>query len=150
MALLLKDAAKGFGTAKTVIATANDCVSFVFGPDHTTGMKFTLDQWNEIIQFVESQLGASGDREAEKQPSWGPDWSRVPLQYNYFAIDANGLGNVYGEKPQIGTYADEWIGGGCIYKTWKQFNTPLPVDWKESLCKRPIGFPEHVNCKCGF
>lgn len=55
--LLVKDATVGSGTSNsTVIVTANGQVKFTNGFNMATGMKFTLDQWNEIVNFVDGQL----------------------------------------------------------------------------------------------
>lgn len=139
----MKDAAKGFGTAKTVIATANDCVSFVFGPDHTTGMKFTLDQWNEIVQFVESQLAPV----VEETPSW-VDWSRIDEKYNFVAVDEDRTVWVYNAKPYIIASEEIWVCGKEGEFSRLLVLPPANIDWTQSLIKRPIQTPKHVNCRC--
>lgn len=55
--LLIKDALMS-NTAgnKTIIVTANGQVKFTNGYNLETGLKFTLDQWNEIVNFVDGQL----------------------------------------------------------------------------------------------
>lgn len=57
VALLLRNTVKNFGsTSKTTTVVANDLVTFTFGPNNETALQFSLDQWNDIVNFVDGQL----------------------------------------------------------------------------------------------
>ena len=57
VALLLKDTVvSNHEVNKTVIVTANGHVTFTNAYNLTSGMRFTVEQWREIVDFVEGQL----------------------------------------------------------------------------------------------
>ena len=64
------------------------------------------------------------------------DWSHVSPEYNYLAMDSNGLGYLCGKNPH---YANTvWImEAPYIRATTFTSYVPGTCDWKESLVKRP-------------
>ena len=133
--------------SKTVIVTANGQVRFTNGHDLNTGMKFTLDQWNEIVQFVESQLDAVGDK---AQRDWEPDWSGVPQHLKYIGVDKNGKVHAYEVAPDADENYNEWLYGeeGGDFKELYGQSVPEGLNWKARLFTRPIQTPKHANCPC--
>lgn len=68
VALLLRDAVKTPGAAsKTVTLTTNGEVSFVFGAGNQMALCFTVEQWNEIVEFVDGQLLQAFEDEQDKR-----------------------------------------------------------------------------------
>lgn len=89
-----------------------------------------------------------------KNPSWYADsyyrvkriieypsinWEHVHKDYNYLAIDKNGLAYLYSHKPINNSYS--WIFLGITVKTAKAKNfasfKPGNCEWQESLISRP-------------
>lgn len=144
--LLIKDAGRHEWKNRTVIVTANGQVTFAYGQDHNTGMQFTIDQWNEIVQFVGAQV-----KPKEDKASWDIDWSEIDCKYNYVAVDMNGIVFAFRHEPELRKSDGVW-GGGPSNKRgdFKPIypNVPVGLDWTQSLIKRPIHSPKHVNCPC--
>jgi hypothetical protein len=60
------------------------------------------------------------------------DWSNVPKDYNYFAVDHDGQQYFYQTCPR--TIAARWIDGG---RHASVYGIPYSCHWAESLVKRP-------------
>lgn len=68
VALLLRDAVKTPGaTSKTVILTTNGEVSFIFGPNNENALRFSIEQWNSIVEFADSQILQVFEDEQDKR-----------------------------------------------------------------------------------
>ena len=71
--------------ATDVFVSANDRhVVFTDGDMLAAGLKLTIEQWNRVVEFVDSQVLGASDRD------WVGDWSKVPASVNYVAKDENG------------------------------------------------------------
>jgi len=136
----------GYQCSKTATITANGQVTFVFGPSNDFSVKFSLDQWNEIVQFVESQLDAVGDK---AQPSW-VNWSEVPSDHNYVAGDENRKVYSYQDKPIRTPMEGMWVCGvdGSGVDILDHVTLPQSISWQKSLCVRPSMSPHRENCPC--
>jgi hypothetical protein len=121
--------------AASIITVSERGVFFANAALPTQGLKFSLTEWFEVVDFVNERLVPIAI--APEVEEWGPDWAKIEDDYNYFAIDCNGIANVYANCPTAGTYSDEWLPNGGRYQVVKKYDLPLPVNWKMSLCIRP-------------
>jgi hypothetical protein len=136
-AILLKN---GWRTPSTepapIIVTAGDCGVFIATAiDMRYGIKFTVEEWNQIVEFVDNQL--LDEAEAKADESWKPDWSKINPEYNYVAADSDGRVHAYFTKPEI--YDHEWCigedGGDFIHV--RHESLPEGINWKQTLYTRP-------------
>lgn len=131
VALLLRDAVKTPGAAsKTVTLTTNGEVSFVFGAGNQMALCFTVEQWNEIVEFVDTQLLQA----FEDEQGWQVDWAAVPTEYKYVAVDEDGRAFAYLEQPH--TNDDIWIAKGDCFRL-EGADFPDIADWRKSVIRRP-------------
>lgn len=146
VALLLKDTVvTNHEVNKTVIVTANGHVTFTNAYNLTSGMKFSPEQWNEIVEFVDSQLMD----ELENQGHWVPDWSKIDEEYKFVAADKSGAVYAFDVEPDLAIREGVWICGiGGNYFTNLDIKTPGNIDWTQSLVTRP-GVSPKSGCKCG-
>lgn len=134
-ALVIKCALKDNYGAHSVMVMAGESVCINFSLDLKQGLKFTLDQWNEIVNFVDGRILQEFE---DKLPSWGPDWSKIDKRYNYYAVDRIGFAYVYTTKPDNTLWDYEWnnteFGG---YLKVGKVTLPKGVKWSDTLLTRP-------------
>lgn len=122
---------RGVGrTLGSIIITAGENgVCFTDPENMTQGLKFSVEEWNVIVEFVDTQLLGSVEPQA-----FEPDWESVPSNFNYYGIDSSGQGCYFESKPQLGIYNDEWYGGGeyLLHKV----HAVRPADWTQTLVMR--------------
>ncbi len=74
-----------------------------------------------------------------ERPSWPPDWSTIPDNCNFVAVDANGIAYAYKEKPWLNPFVrDQFFAGLFGYaKEIGYVTLPNGMSWEDSLCERP-------------
>lgn len=65
-----------------IITVDESGVFFANANSLSSGLKFSLDEWNEIVAFVDYQVMTK-----DEACGWQPDWSMIDAQYNYLARD---------------------------------------------------------------
>jgi len=141
-ALLLRDAfTYRAATNKTVMVIANGHVTLTPVGDIDVAMQFTIAQWNEIVEFVDSQLLQAFEDEQDKRASrvnwasWEVDWSQIPGEYSYAAIDEDGRAFGYSNEPRI--IENTWGARGEYFRL-KEYDNPSTVaNWRTSVIRRP-------------
>lgn len=98
-----------------------------------------------FIQITCPSCGASGpsaDSVDKAVKLWNTrgkrvDWSKVPDGFDWFAIDANGIGFVYREKPIC--YTQDWSTRDLVATNNDMYHIGLfdAYNWKTSLEQRP-------------
>ena len=133
-ALLLKGAVQGIwdDPKKTAIVTANGHVTFTAMADPRVGMKFTLEQWSEIVAFV-------GKQTAPAVESWEPNWAEIPKKYKFVAADKDGKVFAYKYEPERLLGLGCWMTGemGGSYSQLDDETVPDGIKWTETLRTRP-------------
>lgn len=71
---------------------------------------------------------------------WQPDWSKIPEQYDWFAVDEDGQAYCYNFKPYKNELNNHWADhdlnhGDGMASTCSDFG--YQGDWRLSLRKRP-------------
>lgn len=135
-ALLLKDAYKAREAAsKTVLVSANGSVTFMPLHGVDAPIQLTVEQWNELVEFVDNALLA--DREMCDE-AWQPDWSAIDERFRYVAADKDGSVWAYELEPDAplgGTTV--WCNGGGGTLDILDIKAPAYLNWRKSLRVRP-------------
>lgn len=131
VALLLRNAfTYRAATNKTVMVIANGHVTLTPVADIDVAMQFTVGQWNEIVEFVDTQLLQA----FEDEQGWQVDWAAIPTEYKYVAVDEDGRAFAYLEQPH--TDDDIWIAKGDCFRI-EGADFPDIADWRKSVIRRP-------------
>lgn len=84
----------------------------------------------EIMEYILDWQKTQGVAQYE------PNWADIPLQYKYFAIDIDGRGHYYQNKPFQCDTNSQWDDGEDIENSsW--VIAPWYTDWRNSLQERP-------------
>lgn len=144
-ALLIKNAYKHPHETKntTALVTANGHVTIAHVDNLNTLFQFTLEQWQEIVDFVSIATWDELRDKPEAEKDW-VDWSKVSKGYDWVAMDSdNAIFEYTGEEPEIDPSINEnaWIMSGEDGSGHWNRNTllvaPENLDWRKSLRKRP-------------
>ena len=132
--LLAKDAIRNQqgGTQAAIITVDKTGVHFGNAVLLTNGINFSLDEWQQIVDFVASQKPV-------EEASWEPDWEGIGTKYNYVAVDENGELWAYSHEPQLRTFLwkPDWRVEGSKWEQLHNQKSPNNLDWTQSLRKRP-------------
>lgn len=61
-----------------------------------------------------------------------PEWDKIPTEYNFVAIDADGEEFMFRDEPTMLTC----VWSGLSIETGRMFDMSV-IDWKETLSQRP-------------
>ena len=112
------------------LITANESeVFFANASNPAHGLRFTVEEWNAVVDFVDNQL--------LKQPvTWEPNWAEIPQQFNYCAIDDTGALYAYELKPYPSS-SGAWHKDGFVQLIKHVASWPYHTHWTETLRTRP-------------
>lgn len=137
-ALLLRNAYGNRRTPnKTVIVLANGNVTLSAILDMDYAFQFTIEQWNEIVEFVDGQLLQAFEDEIDKRAAQWPDWSKIDSRYQYWAVDSDGNSYAFEERPRISE--NVWLPDGKPFEDTGFVELPVGIDWRTTLRIRPQG-----------
>lgn len=126
------------GREGCVITAGKAGVFFAYAGEMNSGMKFSLEEWNQVVDFVDSQIMAAHE-------DW-VDWAQVPAKYIYVAADRDGQVYGYSIKPEPDTnkYYEWFLQDGAVGANERLYGLTLPAEttWEESLRKRPGKYAE--------
>lgn len=138
-ALLLRDAyIKAIGMSalnRNVMVVANGHVIFTALHDVDVSLRFSIEQWNQIVEFVDNQL-LDGSERACQDEDW-VDWSHVSSRCNYVAADESGVVWEYRNEPSIKEELCVWWPKNDVAHQKILLKYPKHINWRESLRKRP-------------
>lgn len=135
-ALLLKDAYKVREAGnKTILVSANGSITFVPLYDMDAPIQLTVEQWNELVDFVDNALLADQEMRGE---AWEPDWSAIDERLRYVAVDKDGSVWAYELEPDapIGD-TTVWCNGAGGALDVLEIKAPKYLNWRKSLRVRP-------------
>lgn len=90
----------------------------------------------ELSAGFDRALQGAVNTVAEKQKKgWPPDWSRIPAEYNFAAVDKDGTTCAYQAKPRRGCRI--WFPNEKPCLSFGSVILPANVSWRDSLCERP-------------
>jgi len=115
-----------------------DCSrQYVVGADGVV-IFINTEKWNEVW-FQEDPAIGWRVVEEEKEQELIVDWSKVPEQYKWAAMDENEIVFVYSREPfQMGNLWASRSEAGFIDPNYA-LSKPSPDKWRESLIQRPEG-----------
>lgn len=107
---LRKQKNNGIGNFSTdVYVSASDTHVALTDPAYpNTGLKLTIEQWNRVVEFVDTQtLGASDIQSLV-------DWNEIDESYKYAAVDESGEVYVFENEPSLED--DTWHAKGDCFQ----------------------------------
>lgn len=135
-AMILKNAfinAPGRMNQPAIITADSEYVFFAYPDDMRVGLKMKIEEWNRVVEFVDSQIIDKSEK------GWNVDWSKIDANYKYVAADRNGYVFAYREEPYWDDFYGKWFSKNDLsdFFDLESFNNTCSVPPEESLIKRP-------------
>jgi hypothetical protein len=120
--------------AASIITVSERGVFFANASNPCHGLKFSLTEWFEVVDFVNQQIAP----DAPVVEEWEPDWATIGSEINYVSVDADRHVYGYEQEPQHDDRTESWrCAGGGGYTRLRNVTAPNSIPWKQSLRIRP-------------
>lgn len=113
----------GHGPRPVIVLAGESGVVFSRSDNMGLGVKFTPDEWEKVVEFVNWQTA---------QEDW-VNWADVPTGYDYAAIDTNGHAYAYRTKPIQARNGWHKLDDDVYIGVFSDFAD----NWQQSLRQRP-------------
>lgn len=131
-ALLMKTAIRTNGGLESacIVTASEEGVFFANAVNLTSGLKMTIEEWNRVVEFVDSQMLGDSERQIV-------NWDEIDESYKYAAVDEDGSIFVYRSMPTPSKKFKHWNAPIThCYKVGQSKSKYFP-SWQNSLVKRP-------------